>query len=97
MQMLKDKWSNFRANTMAFFKPEGVWNRQAIIAVLIGGFIGWLIITVTFGMRLKRMLKKVPGVKLLFKTTRAVRSIRVTRRNSGGPRAMGGRRVYRKK
>jgi uncharacterized membrane protein len=73
MQMLKDKWANFRANTMAFFKPEGVWNRQAIIAILIGGFVGWLIITVTFGMRLKKLLKKVPGINMLFKTTRQAR------------------------
>lgn len=73
MQMLKDKWANFRANTMAFFKPEGQWNRKAIIAVLIGGFVGWLIITVTFGMRLKKALKKVPVIKMLFKTTRQAR------------------------
>jgi len=72
MQMLKDKWANFRANTMAFFKPEGQWNRKAIIAVLIGGFVGWLIITVTFGIRLKKLLKKVPGIKMLFGTTKRV-------------------------
>lgn len=72
--MLKDKIAQFRANTMAFFKtPEGAWNKQAVIAVLIGGFIGWLIITVTFGKRLKMMLRKVPGVKMLFKTTRQAR------------------------
>jgi uncharacterized membrane protein len=82
MQMLKDKWANFRANTMAFFKPEGVWNRQAVIAVLIGGFIGWLIITVTFGMRLKKLLKKVPGVKMLFGTTK-----RVVRRSASAARS----------
>jgi hypothetical protein len=93
MQMLKDKWSNFRANTTAFFKPEGVWNRQAIIAVLIGGFIGWLIITVTFGMRLKRMLKKVPGVKMLFGTTR-----RVVRRAGSAARSTARRAAsYRRK
>ena len=57
---------------MAFFKPEGQWNRKAIIAVLIGGFVGWLVITVTFGMRLKKMLKKVPGIKMLFGTTKRV-------------------------
>ena len=73
MQMLKDKVANFRANTMAFFKPDGVWNRRAIIAVLIGGFIGWLIITVTFGMRLKKLLRKVPVLKMLFKTTQQAR------------------------
>lgn len=91
--MLKDKFANFRANTMAFFKPEGVWNRQAIIAVLIGGFIGWLIITVTFGMRLKRMLKKVPGVKMLFGTTK-----RVVRRAGSAARSTARRAAsYRRK
>jgi hypothetical protein len=93
MQMLKDKFANFKANTMAFFKPEGVWNRQAIIAVLIGGFIGWLIITVTFGMRLKRMLKKVPGVKMLFGTTK-----RVVRRAGSAARSTARRAAsYRRK
>lgn len=80
--MLKDKWANFRADTMAFFKPEGQWNRKAIIAVLIGGFIGWLIITVTFGSRLKKMLKKVPGIKMLFGTTK-----RVVRRSASAARS----------
>jgi hypothetical protein len=93
MQMLKDKLASFRANTMAFFKPEGVWNRQAIIAVLIGGFIGWLIITVTFGMRLKKLLKKVPGVKMLFGTTR-----RVVRRAGSAARSTARRAAsYRRK
>jgi len=65
MQMLKDKIAQFRANSMAFFKtPEGAWNKQAIIAVLIGGFVGWLIISITFGRKLKMFLKKVPGFKL---------------------------------
>ena len=94
MQMLKDKIARFRANTMAFFKsPEGAWNKQAIIAVLIGGFVGWLIISITFGRRLKMMLKKVPGVKLLFKTTK-----RVTRRATTAARS-GARRVasYRRR
>lgn len=71
--MLKDKIARFRANTMTFFKtPEGAWNKQAVIAVLIGGFIGWLFITVTFGKRLKMMLKKVPGLKMVFGTTKRV-------------------------
>ena len=95
MQMLKDKWANFRANTMAFFKPEGVWNRQAIIAILIGGFVGWLIITVTFGMRLKKMLRKVPVIKMLFKTTRQAR--RRVGEAAYRTRARVTRRVSRKK
>jgi len=73
MQMLKDKIAQFRANSMAFFKtPEGAWNKQAIIAVLIGGFVGWLIISITFGRKLKMFLKKVPGFKLLFYKKRQV-------------------------
>ena len=88
MQMLNDKWANFRANTMAFFKPEGVWNRQAIIAVLIGGFVGWLIITVTFGARVKRVLKKVPGIKLLFGTRSRVRHYRAAAQRRRGTKMM---------
>jgi hypothetical protein len=86
--MVKERLAQFKANTRAFFKSEeGAWNKQAIIAVLIAGFIGWLFITVTFGMRLKRMLKKVPGIKMLFGTTRRVaRRARTT-----------AKRVYRRK
>jgi uncharacterized membrane protein len=73
MQMLKDKLAQFRANTKEFFKsPEGAWNKQAVIAILIAGFVGWLIISVSFGRKLKMMLKKVPGINLLFKTTKRV-------------------------
>jgi len=93
MQMLKDKLANFRANTMAFFKsPEGAWNKQAIIAVLIGGFVGWLVISITFGRRLKMMLKKVPGIKLLFKTTKRVARRATTAARSGARRAASYRR-----
>jgi hypothetical protein len=86
--MVKERLAQFKANTRAFFKNgEGAWNKQAVVAVLIAGFIGWLFITVTFGMRLKRMLKKVPGVKMLFGTTRRVaRRARTT-----------AKRVYRRK
>ena len=93
MQMLKDKIAQFRANSMAFFKtPEGAWNKQAIIAVLIGGFVGWLIISITFGRRLKMMLKKVPGIKLLFKTTKRVTRRATTAARSGARRAASYRR-----
>ena len=86
--MVKERLAQFKANTRAFFKnEEGGWNKQSIVAVLIAGFIGWLFITVTFGMRLKRMLKKVPGIKMLFGTTRSVaRRARTT-----------AKRVYRRK
>jgi hypothetical protein len=86
--MLKERLAQFKANTRAFFKTEeGAWNKQSVVAILIAGFIGWLFITVTFGMRLKRMLKKVPGVKMLFGTTRRV--VRRTRSTA--------KRVYRRK
>jgi uncharacterized membrane protein len=66
-EMVNERWAQFKANTKAFFKsPEGAWNRQAIIAILIAGFAGWLLLTVTVGARIKRALKKVPGVKMLF-------------------------------
>lgn len=64
--MVNERWARFKANTAQFFKPEGMWNKQNIIAILIAGFVGWLLLTVTFGARIKRALKKVPGVKMLF-------------------------------
>lgn len=83
MYMVKERLAQFKANTRAFFKNEdGVVNRQAIYAILIAGFVGWLLITVTFGARLKRMLRKVPGVNMLFKTTRRVYRT-ATRRTTG--------------
>lgn len=89
MDMLKDKLQAFKHNTKAFFKtPEGGWNRQAVIAILIGGFVGWLVITITFGARLKKMLRKVPGIKMLFGTTR-----RVVRRTASTAK----RRMYKRK
>lgn len=65
-EMVNERWARFKANTAQFFKPEGMWNKQNIIAILIAGFVGWLLLTVTFGARIKRALKKVPGVKMLF-------------------------------
>ena len=65
-EMVNERLARFKANTAQFFKPEGMWNKQNIIAILIAGFVGWLLLTVTFGARIKRALKKVPGVKLLF-------------------------------
>lgn len=91
MEMLKERLAAFKANTMAFFKPEGQWNRRAIFTVLLAGFIGWLFITITFGMKLKALLRKVPGVKMLFKTTR-----RVASRARTGARSAA-KRVYRKR
>ena len=70
--MSKEMVKRFREKTMSFFytqNAEGVktWNKGNLYAVLIGGFVGWLIITITFGARLKRVLNKVPLVNMLFK------------------------------
>lgn len=71
--MMKD----FRQKAMAFFysDEDGVrtWNKGNLYAVLIGGFVGWLVLTLTFGRRLKALLKKVPVVNMLFKTKSAPR------------------------
>ena len=71
--MMKD----FRQKAKAFFYKEedGVktWNRGNLYAVLIGGFVGWLVLTLTFGRRLKAFLKKVPVVNMLFRTKSAPR------------------------
>jgi uncharacterized membrane protein len=65
-EMVNERLAQFKAKTAQFFKPEGMWNKQNIIAILIAGFVGWLLLTVTFGARIKRALKKVPGIKMLF-------------------------------
>jgi len=89
MYMVKERLAQFKANTRAFFKNEdGLLNRQAIYAILIAGFVGWLFITVTFGARLKRMLRKVPGVKMIFGKAKTY-----TRRAASGAR----RRMTRRK
>jgi len=71
--MMKD----FRQKAMDFFYTEtdGVktWNTGNLYAVLIGGFVGWLVLTLTFGRKLKALLKKVPVVNMLFKTKSAPR------------------------
>jgi hypothetical protein len=71
--MMKD----FRQKAMAFFYSEedGVktWKKGNLYAVLIGGFVGWLVLTLTFGRKLKALLKKVPVVNMLFKTKSAPR------------------------
>ena len=71
--MMKD----FRQKAKAFFYKEedGVktWNKSNLYAVLIGGFVGWLVLTLTFGRRLKAFLKKVPVVNMLFRTKSAPR------------------------
>ena len=75
--MSKEMMKDFRQKAMAFFYSEedGVktWNKGNLYAVLIGGFVGWLVLTLTFGRRLKALLKKVPVVNMLFKTKSAPR------------------------
>jgi hypothetical protein len=72
-EMMKD----FRQKAMAFFYSESdgvkTWNKGNLYAVLIGGFVGWLVLTLTFGRKLKALLKKVPVVNMLFKTKSAPR------------------------
>lgn len=75
--MSKEMMKDFRQKAMAFFYSEedGVktWNRGNLYAVLIGGFVGWLVLTLTFGRKLKALLKKIPVVNMLFKTKSAPR------------------------
>ena len=75
--MSKEMMKDFRQKAMDFFYSEegGVktLNKGNLYAVLIGGFVGWLVLTLTFGRRLKALLKKVPIVNMLFKTKSAPR------------------------
>jgi len=70
--MSKEMMKDFRQKAMDFFYTEAdgvkTWNKGNLYAVLIGGFVGWLVLTLTFGRRLKALLKKVPVVNMLFKT-----------------------------
>ena len=83
--MSKEMFNNFKENVKDFFlnperNPDGSrmagYNMQNVYAVLIAGFVGWLLLTLSVGARLKATLKKVPVVNMLFKNTR-----RVTRRS----------------
>lgn len=75
--MSKEMMKDFRQKAMEFFYTEAdgvkTWNKSNLYAVLIGGFVGWLVLTLTFGRRLKALLKKVPVVNMLFKTRSAPR------------------------
>jgi hypothetical protein len=75
--MSQDMMKDFKTKAMDFFYypvvTEGVKRKMRLgnlYAVLIGGFIGWLFLTLTFGARLKALLKKVPVVNMLFKPVR---------------------------
>ena len=75
--MSKEMMKDFKKDAKAFFYTEAdgvkTWNKGNLYAVLIGGFVGWLFLTLTFGRRIKALLKKVPVVNMLFKTKRAPR------------------------
>lgn len=84
---MKDWFYNFKENTKDFFlnperNPDGSRmpgvNKQNVTAVLIAGFVGWLLLTLTIGRNVKATLKKVPVVNMLFKKSAPRR--RTTRR-----------------
>ena len=72
----------FKENTKDFFlnpnrnedgsRMKGV-NKQNVTAVLIAGFVGWLLLTITVGAKVKATLRKVPLIKMLFKNAPARR------------------------
>ena len=74
--MSKELLNNFKENVKDFVlnperNPDGSrmagYNMQNVYAVLIAGFVGWLLLTLSVGARLKATLKKVPVVNMLFK------------------------------
>lgn len=72
---------DFKTKSIAFFKDEnGNWRKGNITAVLIGGFVGWLVLTMTIGGKLKSTLTRLPLIGGLLKKRRAKRSS--PRRNS---------------
>lgn len=85
---MKEKWELFKLNTIGFFTdeystPSGTVrkpNRQNITAVLIAGFVGWLLLTVTVGASLKRTLKKVPVIGMVFGKAKAKYRVRKAQR-----------------
>lgn len=85
--MGKEMMKDFRQKAMDFFYTEAdgvkTWNKGNLYAVLIGGFVGWLVLTLTLGARLKAFLKKIPVVNMLFKKkTLGVRRRRVRARGT---------------
>jgi len=85
--MSKEMFNNFKYKVQDFFlNPErntegerlpGV-NKQNVAAVLIAGFVGWLLLTRTVGAKLKKTLKGIPvlGAVLVGKTKTVVRKAR---------------------
>ena len=88
---MKDWFYNFKENTKDFFlnperNPDGTRmpgvNKQNVTAILIAGFVGWLIISATFGRRLKALVKKIPVVGAIF--PKAKQRVRTVYRNTRG-------------
>lgn len=86
--MSKELLNNFKENVKDFFlnperNPDGSrmagYNMQNVYAVLIAGFVGWLLLTISVGAKLKGLLRKVPVVGMLFKKS-APRRRTATRR-----------------
>ena len=85
--MSKEIFNNFKYQVQDFFlNPErdtdgnrlpGV-NKANVTAVLIAGFVGWLLLTRTIGAKLKKTLKGIPvlGGVLVGKTKTVVRRAR---------------------
>jgi len=84
-------WNNFVENTKDFFlnperNPDGTRmsgvNKQNVTAVLIAGFVGWMLISATFGRRLKALIKKVPVLNMVFpKAKQRVKTVNRNTRN----------------
>jgi hypothetical protein len=102
--MSQDLMYKFKENVKDFFlnparDTEGNrlpgYNMPNVYAVLLGGFIGWLVLTLTFGAKLKALLKKVPVVNMLFKSKPYRRARR--RVQQVGARRRTSARMYKKR
>lgn len=75
---LKEKTKDFFLNP--YRDEEGNrlpgYNMPNVYAVLVAGFVGWLVLTLTFGTKLKALLKKVPVVGMVFPKARRVSRVR---------------------
>lgn len=89
--MSKEMLNNFWEDTKDFFlnperNPDGTRmsgvNKTNVTAILIAGFVGWLLITATFGAKLKKLWKKVPLLGNIF--PKAKTRVRTVYRNTRG-------------
>ena len=99
MEDYKIKLMEFKEKTKDFFlnpyrDEDGTrlpgYNMPNVYAVLIAGFVGWLVLTLTFGTKLKATLKKLPVIGMLFPKAK-----RVTRARRMPVRRTARRRTYR--